>query len=225
MLDNLQSYKLICENDFNDYNILVEQQNPNQPKTLYIEGPYAVAAKKNGNGRVYIPDVLNEAINGFMTEYVVPKSSVGELNHPATTDIDPKNVCHLVESLRRDGNVWMGKSKVLRGTPNGDIFAALIENGVRLGISSRGVGVLSESKEVTKFKIVAFDVVTNPSGPGCFVNGILESKNYMVNQHGDIMEMAYVNLEQSIKTLPKHSDEKKQLIYEAFQKFMKDIRK
>jgi hypothetical protein len=225
MLDNLQSYKLICENDFNDYNILVEQQNPNQPKTLYIEGPYAVAAKKNGNGRVYIPDVLNEAINGFMTEYVVHKGSLGELNHPATTDIDPKNVCHLVESLRRDGNVWIGKSKVLRGTPNGDIFGVLIENGARMGMSSRGVGVLSESKEVTKFKIVAFDVVTNPSGPGCFVNGILESKNYMVNQHGDIMEMAYVNLEQSIKTLPKHSDEKKQLIYEAFQKFMKDIRK
>lgn len=224
MSNILQSYKLICENDFNDYNILIEQQNPNLPKSLYIEGPYAVAAKKNGNGRNYLPEVMEEAITGYNNEYVKDKRAMGELNHPATTDIDPKNVCHLVESLRRDGNIWIGRSKVLRGTPNGDIFASLIENGVRIGISSRGVGVMSESKDVTKFKLVAFDVVSNPSGPGCFVNGILESKNYMVNQHGEIMEMAYVNLENSIKTLPRNSDEKKKMIYEAFQQFMKDIK-
>lgn len=217
--------KLICEEDIRDYDIIVEQQNLNSPKLLKIRGPYIVCETKNLNGRMYRKDIMENAVTEYINDYVEPRRALGELNHPPTTEVDPERACHLVIDLKLDDKVWVGTSQVLLGTPKGDLLAGLLNNKVKIGMSSRGVGNINESKEVDVYKLIAVDAVWNPSGKTptgtqCFINGIVESKNYMIDQHGQIVEMAYINLDKTLSNLPKHSDEKQKLMLKAIREFI-----
>jgi len=219
----MDTVKLICEADFRDLDIIIEQENSGQPKEVKIQGPYIVAEEKNANGRTYKAEIIEAAVNEFEKSYIKDKRSIGELNHPESTEIDFNNACHMVTSLKRDKNVWIGESKVLLGTPKGDLLGGLLKNGVKVGMSTRGVGNVGDDNIINEYKLIAVDAVANPSGPGCFVEGILESKNFMINQYGDIVEVIYEELENQIEVLPKKQDEKKAFLISVIKDFIKGM--
>ena len=129
---------------------------------------------------------------------------MGELNHPTTADVDLERACHMVTELSQDGNVFYGKSKVLT-TPCGQIVRSLVNDGVKVGMSSRALGTLEEGNEhstVKNMKLVAIDCVADPSYPKAFVNGILESKQWVLSDDNRYEEV-YDNFEKSLKILPK----------------------
>jgi hypothetical protein len=129
---------------------------------------------------------------------------MGELNHPTTADVDLERACHMVTELTQDGNIFYGKSKVL-STPCGQIVRALINDGVKVGMSSRALGTLEEGSKhntVKNMKLVAIDCVADPSYPSAFVNGILESKQWVLVDDNKYEEV-YENFEKSLERLPK----------------------
>lgn len=206
------SFKLIVETptDNNEFEYIVEEKNSNETRNFYIKGPYMMAEGVNRNKRVYSLDEMKNEVNRYTTEMIKTGRAMGELNHPSTADVDLGRACHLVTELYQDGNVFYGKSKVL-STPTGLIVRSLINDGVKVGMSTRGLGQLvSESNgynRVKDFRLVAVDCVADPSFSKAFVNGILESKQYVLNKDGSFEER-YDNFENNIKTLPlKNKDE------------------
>lgn len=150
-------------------------------KQLYIEGIFAQAELRNGNGRIYPKSVLEEAVRKYTDEYVNRRVALGEINHPSRPFVDPAEGAILIESLHWEGNNVIGKAKVLN-TPKGQIIKGLLEGGYNLGVSTRGLGELKESngmKIVESFMLTAIDAVSNPSGPNCFVNPIMESVGWI----------------------------------------------
>jgi hypothetical protein len=163
-------------------NYLVEDKDGK--KCLYIEGPFLVAERVNKNGRMYKEDTMLKEVNRYNEELVLKNRAFGELGHPDTPSINLDRVSHLTTELRKEGNVWIGKAKILE-TPMGNIARSLIEGGAQLGVSSRGMGSL---KSVNGINIVqddfhlatAADIVADPSAPGAFVQGIMEGKEWMM---------------------------------------------
>jgi len=148
---------------------------------------------------------MEREVERYRTEMITTSRAMGELNHPTNADVDLERACHLVTELKQDGNVFYGKSKVLN-TPCGLIVKSLINDGVRVGMSSRALGQLVESggKNVVKdMRLVAVDCVADPSFPKAFVNGILESKQWVLSQDGKFEE-DYDRFESNISSLPKH---------------------
>jgi len=181
-------------------------------KDFFIKGPYMMAEGVNRNKRIYPLEEMEKEVKRYQADMVQTGRAMGELNHPTTADVDLERACHLVTEVSQDGNVFYGKSKVL-STPTGMIVRALINDGVRVGMSSRALGqLIPESGQegvsrVQDFKLVAIDCVADPSFPKAFVNGILESKQYVVNKYGQFEE-AYDNFEKTISTMPlKNKDE------------------
>lgn len=153
-------------------------------KELYIEGPMLVSEKKNANGRLYEYNTMKKEVHRYTTEFINKNRAFGELGHPESPTINLDRVSHMIVSLTEDGSQWIGKAKIL-GTPMGEIARNLIEGGAQLGVSSRGMGSL---KNVNGVNIVqsdfylatAADLVANPSGPGCFVQGIMENAEWVL---------------------------------------------
>jgi hypothetical protein len=187
-----------------EFEYILEEANRNSPSTLYIKGPYMMAEGVNRNKRMYPIDELRREVGRYKDEMVTPGRAMGELNHPATADVDLERACHIVTDLYEDNNVFYGKSKVL-STPCGLIVKSLINDGVRVGMSSRALGTLEEQSGhnvVRNLKLVAIDCVADPSFSGAFVNGVLESKQWVLADSGKYEEV-YERFENSIKTLPK----------------------
>lgn len=171
--------KLIAEHEMGNVNLIREGLDESTgKKTLFIEGVFAQAEKKNRNKRIYPKKVLESAIEKYIEEYVAKNRALGELNHPKEVAPNPERACILIQSLDWKNNDVYGKAKVL-STPMGEIVKSLINDGVQLGISTRGVGSIKEQNGQTlvesDYSISAIDVVSNPSGIDCFVNGILEN--------------------------------------------------
>lgn len=197
---------LVVENpDLTDeFEIFEEETNKNSPSNLYIKGPYMMAEDVNRNNRKYPLEELKKEVDRYNEEMVKPGRAMGELNHPTTADVDLERACHVVTELTQDGNIFYGKSKVLT-TPCGQVVRALINDGVKIGMSSRALGTLEEGSTfntVRNLKLVAVDCVADPSYSSAFVNGILESKQWVLADNGKYEEL-YDNFEKSIKTLPK----------------------
>lgn len=169
--------KLITEND-TKVGIIRESIDENGERSLFIEGIFAQAEKPNRNNRIYPKEVLEKAIGRYTEDYVLKNRALGELLHPASSTPNPERACILIKDLAWSGNDVYGKAKVLK-TPQGEIVRSLISDGVQLGVSTRGVGSLNEKKDVSivedDYTITAIDVVSNPSGIDCWVNGIYES--------------------------------------------------
>ena len=197
---------LVVENPdvIDEFEIIEEETNKNSPSNLYIKGPYMMAEGVNRNNRLYPRQELEREVARYNEEMVIPGRAMGELNHPSSADIDLERACHMVTELTQDGNIFYGKSKVL-STPCGQVVRALINDGVKLGMSSRALGSLEEGTNhntVRNLKLVAVDCVADPSYSSAFVNGILESKQYVLAQDGSYEEI-YDKFEESIKNLPK----------------------
>ena len=189
-----------------EFEYIVEEGNSKGSQNFFIKGPYMMAEDVNRNKRIYSLNEMQTEIKRYEDTMVSTGRAMGELNHPTTADVDLERACHLVTEMTQDGNVFYGKSKVL-STPTGLIVRSLINDGVRVGMSSRALGqLIPESGQdgvsrVQDFKLVAIDCVADPSFPKAFVNGIFESKQYVVNAYGQFEE-AYDIFEKNISTMP-----------------------
>jgi hypothetical protein len=219
---------LIDEMDNCELSYLVEEKNKNEPQSLFIQGPYLVAESVNRNNRKYSKDEMITEVARYTNEMINAKRSIGELNHPMSVDINPREACHIITEFKQDGNIFVGKSKIL-STPMGQITKALLLDGVKLGISSRALGKLKEGQgyqNVEGFHLITCDVVTNPSANGCFVNSIMEAKEYIINSDGTIAEAvgkAFEGLEKNLNVIPKH--EVNEYLKTAFTSFIQSLKK
>lgn len=198
--------KLISENPeaFDGFEYLEEQNNLKHQSTLYIKGPFIGCDIVNRNKRKYLMEDTRRDVLRYKEEMVTPGRAMGELNHPSSPDVNLERACHLVTELNEDGNTFMGKSKVL-STPMGQILRSLINDGVKVGVSTRALGSLKEAADhnvVQNMYLVAIDAVADPSYPKAFVNGILESRSFVLDQEGRFEEM-YDTFEKNINKLPK----------------------
>lgn len=200
------SFRLLVENPApkEEFEYVLEEQKSGD-QTLYIKGPYMMAEDVNRNKRYYPKDELKREVKRYLKEMVEENRSMGELNHPTSAEVDLERACHMVTDMWCEGNLWYGKSKVL-STPCGQIVKSLVNDGVKVGVSSRALGQLTEEKNgvnrVSEMRLVAVDCVSDPSCPKAFVNGILESKQFVLAKDGKFEE-AYDTLENSIAELPK----------------------
>jgi hypothetical protein len=229
--------KLMNEVMFENYEVLIEQKNEASHKSIYVQGPYIVAGVRNANGRTYTEELMDSTVAQYDTDFIQKNRAYGELNHPTHTDIDPKQACDLCVELIKKGKTWIGKSKILSsspahgilGTPNGDIVASMLQHGGIIGKSTRGVGEISEGNIIDKiYKMIAIDTVVDPSGPGCFVDGIFESKNFMITNHGDIVEVAYEKYAKGLSNIPAHSIKStigKAYVENLFESFLQNLNK
>ena len=155
-------------------------------KKLYIEGIFAQAEVKNGNGRWYSKGIMESAVQAYQDNFVSRRRALGELNHPDRPFADPEHAAILIESLEWKGNDVIGKALVLP-TPKGRIVAGLLEGGFNMGVSTRGLGSLRESNGMkyvqNDFMLTAVDAVDNPSAPNAYVKPLFESA-WVKNKEG-----------------------------------------
>ena len=201
--------KLISEYVENDLECIVEAKE-NGDKTYVIEGVFAQADQKNRNGRIYPKQIMESAVNKYVTEQVSKKRAVGELNHPEGPTVNLDKVSHLITDLRLEGNNVIGKAQIL-DTPMGKIVKGLLEGGVQLGVSTRGMGSLEQKNGVMYVKedfiLSTVDIVQDPSAPDAFVNGIMEGVDWVWN-NGILEPQAIEEMETEIKQADKaHSHE------------------
>ena len=170
--------KLISE--FNDYAIepVIVEQNEKGEKDYFIEGVFMQSDIKNRNGRIYPEQVMKKEVDRYRKEFVEKDRAFGELGHPDGPTINLDKVSHMITKLEQDGKNFMGRAKIL-STPNGQIVRNLINDGAKLGVSSRGLGSLETrgGAQVVKddFQLAtAADIVADPSAPEAFVEGIME---------------------------------------------------
>ena len=170
--------KLITE-QIEDVKILTEEKDGK--KLLYIEGVFLQSELTNRNGRRYPFEVLNREVERYNEEYVKTKRALGELGHPDGPTINLDRVSHRITNLRAEGNNFMGKAQIL-DTPMGKIAKSLLDEGVQLGVSSRGMGSIDKQEGVSIVRddfmlTTAADIVADPSAPDAFVNGIMEGNS------------------------------------------------
>lgn len=165
-----------------DIKLLAEVNEKTGEKDYFIEGVFMQAAQKNRNGRVYPTEVLMNEVKRYTKEYVNKNRAMGELNHPQGPTVNLDRVSHMIKELNVQGDDVYGKAKIM-DTPMGKIAKNLIDEGAKLGVSSRGMGSLKERdgvNEVQKdFMLAAVDIVADPSAPNAFVNGIMEGAEWM----------------------------------------------
>lgn len=183
---------------------LIEEGNKDKPANLYVQGVYMVAEEKNRNNRIYSAEEMSKEVHRYNEEFVKRNRALGELEHPQSATVNSERACHLITELKMDGNKVVGKSKVL-STPLGEVMKCLIRDGVKMGMSSRALGSLVEKNgvnHVENMKLVAVDAVADPSAPGAFVNGILESKSFVLKQNG-MYEEVYDVFDAKLANLPR----------------------
>lgn len=193
--------------------------------TRYIKGPFLVAEELNKNKRKYPRSVLEREVQTYLNTIKEARaSSCGELGHPDTPNINLDRLSHRIIEMKWDGNLVIGKAKILEDQPCGKIAAGLLKEGIRLGVSSRGVGTLKliEGYNLVQddYKMSTIDIVSDPSGPGCFVQAVMEGANWVY----DAASGKWAMLEGIRHDIRKAS--KAQLdtvIVEAFERFMKSI--
>ena len=211
--------KLIRE-EIESVDFIVEERNGK--KSLYIEGVFLQGNIKNRNGRMYPMETLRREVQRYSENHVVAGRALGELGHPDGPTVNLDRVSHKIVSLKESGSNFIGKAKIL-GTPMGKIASSLIGEGVKLGVSSRGIGSLKMTKEGVNIVgddfmlATAADIVADPSAPDAFVEGIMEGKEWVWD--GGILREKYAEKTyRQINTLvdQKQLDEKKLSLFNDF---------
>jgi hypothetical protein len=218
--------KLLNESFINDVNSNREDEG----KTLYIEGVFMGAEKKNRNGRTYPRALIEREVNSF-NEYIKNNEAIGELEHPEYAKVNPKEAAIKIVSLRMDEDFAIGKAKVLEYLPNGKMLAGLLQD-VRMGVSSRGVGDVDESTGIVEsnFHLITIDAVYGPSCSDAYVNAVNESYEWVLNESTGLYieqriqhtpEEAIATLEPAKEAFDKKlSKEGSKAIAEAFKEFL-----
>jgi hypothetical protein len=202
----------------------VEYITEGKGKEQYIKGIFMQSDIKNQNGRVYPHAVLKKEVNNFNTKYVNEGRALGELGHPMGPVINLDRVSHVIKELTEDGTNFIGKAKVM-DTPNGKIVKSFISEGVKLGVSSRGMGSVKPNKKGVNevqndFVLSTVDIVADPSAPDAFVDGIMEGKEW-VWENGVIKERDIDAMRKTIENANMRELEQKKL--EVFTKFLQNL--
>jgi hypothetical protein len=213
--------KLITES-IEDIQILEEESNGK--KILHIEGVFLQGDIKNRNGRVYPFGVLEREVGRYNEQYVTVGRALGELGHPDGPTVNLDRVSHKIVSLRAEGSNFVGKAQILN-TPMGNIAKSLLESGVKLGVSSRGMGSIEEKNGANYVRddfmlATAADIVADPSAPDAFVNGIMEGKEW-VWENGIIKEVNIAKYHRYISESTRKNIEERSL--KAFNHFLQSL--
>jgi hypothetical protein len=197
--------KLICElQETIEYELIDE--GAGKAKQYFIEGIFMQSEQKNKNGRIYPLPILEKEVNRYIKEYVEPKRAFGELGHPDGPTVNLDRASHMITDLRKEGKNFVGRAKIL-GTPNGQIVKCLIDEGARLGVSSRGMGTLKPDKKNSQivqddfYLATAADIVADPSAPNAFVEGIMEGKEWIWD-NGSLQERDIERARNNIRKAP-----------------------
>ena len=214
--------KLITEYVENNLEVIAEQKK-NGDKNYFIEGVFMQSNKKNRNGRVYEKATLENAVEKYVTEQVKTGRAVGELNHPEGPTVNLDKVSHKIEDLHWQGSDVIGKASILK-TPMGKIVEGLLEGGVKLGVSSRGMGSLVSKNGAQyvgdDFMLSTIDIVQDPSAPSAFVNGVMEGVEW-VWDNGLIRQQDIEVIETEIKSAPSRDMQDAEI--RAFKNFLSKI--
>ena len=192
-------------------------------KNYFIEGVFMQSEKKNRNGRIYTKESLEKAVEKYVTEQVKTGRAVGELNHPEGPTVNLDKVSHKITDLHWQGNDVVGKASILK-TPMGQIVEGLLEGGVKLGVSSRGMGSLVQKNGAQyvgdDFMLSTIDIVQDPSAPSAFVNGVMEGVEW-VWDNGLIRQQDIEVIETEIKRAPRKDLQEAEI--RAFKNFLSKI--
>jgi hypothetical protein len=202
-------------------NVQVITEGTGDKKKLYIEGVFLQSELRNRNGRVYPLGVLEKEVNRYNEEYVKTKRALGELGHPDGPTVNLDRVSHRITELRSEGNNFIGKAQIL-DTPMGKIAKNLLDEGVQLGVSSRGMGSIDKREDANyvmdDFMLAtAADIVADPSAPDAFVNGIMEGKEW-VWDNGILKESKVAKYQRYIDESTRQNLEERTL--QVFQNFL-----
>jgi len=213
--------KLITEN-IEDIQILTEEKDGK--KNLYIEGVFLQSEIKNRNGRIYPFSVLEKEVGRYNEEYVKTGRALGELGHPDGPTVNLDRVSHRITSLKAEGNNFIGKAQIL-ATPMGNIAKSLLEEGVKLGVSSRGMGSINRQENANyvmdDFMLAtAADIVADPSAPDAFVNGIMEGREW-VWDNGILQEKTVAKYQRYIDESTRREMEARTL--QVFEHFLSNL--
>ena len=216
----MDTVKLISE-AIEDVEYITEEKE-NGGKNYKIRGIFMQADVKNRNGRVYPMDVLEKEVNRYNKKFINEDRAFGELGHPDGPTVNLERVSHMVTELYPDGKNFIGEAKILK-TPMGEIVKNLMDEGAKLGVSSRGMGSLDQRNGANYVRndfylATAADIVADPSAPNAFVEGIMEGKEWVWN-HGSLIESELVEMKKRLDVQKR----RKQANAEAleFAKFLK----
>ena len=215
--------KLITEVNIESEIKYLEEED-NGKKSYYIEGKFMGYDEANKNGRIYPKRIMEKEVGRYQ-ELINEKRSLGELGHPPTPTVNLDKVSHLISELRmnHDGGVY-GKAKILN-TPMGQIAENFIKEGVRLGVSSRGVGSLKEKDGINEvqddFQLATVDIVSDPSAPGAFVNGVMENAEWIMT-NGSWSQQTLENAQKTIRKASKRELQEAKLL--VFNKLLNSIK-
>ena len=213
--------KLIRE-EITDIEFVTEETN--NKKNYFIKGVFMQADLKNRNGREYPMETMNKEVSRYTKKYINEKRAFGELGHPDGPTVNLERVSHMITKLYPDGKNFMGEAKITN-TPYGNIVKSLIDEGAKLGVSSRGMGSLENRSGANYVKsdfylATAADIVADPSAPDAFVQGVMEGKEW-VWDNGIIKEVEVNELRKEIERAKRHElAEKKAAV---FNKFLKNL--
>jgi hypothetical protein len=214
--------KLITEYVENNLDVICEAKKDGE-KSYFIEGVFMQSNKKNRNGRIYEKKTMEKAVEKYMFEQVRTGRAVGELNHPEGPTVNLDKVSHKITDLHWQGNDVVGKASILK-TPMGKIVEGLLEGGVKLGVSSRGMGSLVSKNGAQyvgdDFMLSTVDIVQDPSAPSAFVNGIMEGVEW-VWDNGLIRQQDIEEIETEIRSAPRKNLQEAEI--RAFKNFLSKL--
>ena len=218
--------KLISEEFVSDVEYITEEKE-NGKKDYKIKGIFMQADIKNKNGRVYPMEILDKEVKRYNKEFINEKRAYGELGHPEGPTINLERASHMITALYPDGKNFIGEAKIL-STPMGEIVKTLMDEGAKLGVSSRGMGSLEQKKDGSNYVrndfylATAADIVSDPSAPSAFVEGIMEGKEW-VWDNGIIKEMDIEEYKQELDRKYKFAQAREEKNAEIFADFMSKI--
>ena len=217
----MNKVKLMSESTLQDVEYITEQ-NEDGKKNYKIKGIFMQADIKNKNGRVYPMEILQKEVKRYNKEFINEKRAYGDLGHPEGPTVNLERASHMITALYPDGKNFVGEAKVL-STPMGNIVKSLMDEGAKLGVSSRGMGSLEQKNGANYVRddfylATAADIVSDPSAPSAFVEGIMEGKEW-VWTHGALLEADLVEMKERINTKIRKKQALEQNI--EFAKFLK----
>ena len=239
---NTKTLKLITE-AANEVEMVKQEYDPSKPITMKFRGLGACSEKRNANQRIYPYELLKAEMERYDREMVKTGRSLAELEHSSSAEIDPTRASARILSITEDNKNWIVEGVILcsdekhgiYGTPCGNLLASLTNYGVKWGLSTRALGDVDESTgTVTDLQLCTIDTVTNPSigemvssNGDRFVNGILESKQFICNLHGEVLEQKYANLEENLSHMPNTyiSSKKNDKVFAALKDFFDSLTK
>ena len=215
--------KLMSESTLQDVEYITEQ-NEDGKKNYKIKGVFMQADIKNKNGRVYPMEILQKEVKRYNKEFINEKRAYGELGHPEGPTVNLERASHMITALYPDGKNFIGEAKVL-STPMGEIVKSLMDEGAKLGVSSRGMGSLEQKNGANYVRddfylATAADIVSDPSAPSAFVEGIMEGKEWVWN-NGVLQEKYVSSIKKELDQATLHNIQERKV--SAFKQFLKGL--